>query len=81
MDYKPTMASWRSGYAADCKSVYSGSNPDEASIKSRKSTLPHLRNRATSAHQFSQSKVRRIIDSGEQNKSFQIAAIFSVRIR
>ena len=24
-------ASWRSGYAADCKSVYSGSNPDEAS--------------------------------------------------
>ena len=31
MDYKPTMASWRSGYAADCKSVYSGSNPDEAS--------------------------------------------------
>ncbi|KAG1668258.1 Outer membrane efflux protein BepC [Nymphon striatum] len=25
-------ASWRSGYAADCKSVYSGSIPDEASI-------------------------------------------------
>ena len=25
-------ASWRSGYAEDCKSLYSGSNPDEASI-------------------------------------------------
>lgn len=25
------MASWRSGYAEDCKSLYSGSNPDEAS--------------------------------------------------
>ena len=35
MDYKPLMASWRSGYAADCKSVYSGSNPDEASKQGR----------------------------------------------
>ena len=26
-------ATWRSGYAADCKSVYSGSIPDVASIK------------------------------------------------
>jgi protein-L-isoaspartate(D-aspartate) O-methyltransferase len=26
------MASWRSGYAEDCKSLYPGSNPGEASI-------------------------------------------------
>ena len=25
------LAWWRRGYAADCKSVYSGSNPDQAS--------------------------------------------------
>ena len=28
-----TMASWESGYPSDCKSAYSGSIPDEASIR------------------------------------------------
>ena len=27
------MAGWQSGYAADCKSVYAGSIPTSASIK------------------------------------------------
>ena len=34
------MASWRSGYAADCKSVYSGSNPDEASSHFPRDLIP-----------------------------------------
>lgn len=29
------MASWRSGYAEDCKSLYGGSIPSEASITQR----------------------------------------------
>ena len=29
------MASWRSGYAEDCKSLHPGSIPGEASIKSK----------------------------------------------
>ena len=30
--YQITQAGWRSGYAADCKSVYTGSIPVPASI-------------------------------------------------
>ena len=36
-------ATWRSGYAADCKSVYSGSIPDVASNLSLLVRLPVMR--------------------------------------
>jgi hypothetical protein len=36
-------ATWRRGYAADCKSVYSGSNPDVASNPLQKNACQNLR--------------------------------------
>jgi hypothetical protein len=41
--YWRSEAAWRSGYAADCKSVYSGSIPDAASILKLVSLLPSHR--------------------------------------
>lgn len=56
-------ASWESGYPSDCKSAYSGSIPDEASIvQSRISRMPdhrllHCGRAATVAHKMHRGTV------------------------
>lgn len=58
-------ATWRSGYAADCKSVYSGSIPDVAS-NHRLTLLPLLQSETTldKARPLSSKALESFVSSG-----------------